>query len=98
VLSKWNAVVEVRGCFWHRHEGCRYATTPDENAEKWAAKFQANLSRDRRTEEELQRLGWRIAVVWECAVRARGAKAVAQSVNEWLRSDLNSFEAGDAES
>ncbi len=66
VLPRLRCVVEVRGCFWHRHTGCRYATTPKANAEFWAAKFEANVRRDRRNASLLRAAGWRVLVVWTC--------------------------------
>lgn len=66
VLSKYQTVIYVHGCFWHRHAGCRYATTPGTNRKFWASKFAANLSRDRRTLAAIRRLGWHPLVIWEC--------------------------------
>ena len=60
--------VYVHGCFWHRHRGCRRATTPKDNAEFWLNKFQQNVERDARKESELRSLGFEVAVVWECEV------------------------------
>jgi len=59
-------VIFVHGCFWHRHAGCRRCTSPKTRQEFWAAKFEANLARDARNFAELEKLGWRVAVVWEC--------------------------------
>src|SRR5204863_6675015 len=56
----------IHGCFWHRHAGCRRATTPKIRKEFWLAKFEANILRDKRVMEELQALGWRCEVIWEC--------------------------------
>ena len=58
--------VFVHGCFWHRHEGCYRATTPKTNKAFWLAKFTANLERDRRRISQLKRMGYEVAVVWEC--------------------------------
>ena len=66
VLPKHRTVVFVHGCFWHRHEGCRYATTPKTRQEFWQTKFAANVERDSRNRTDLQQLGWRVIVVWEC--------------------------------
>jgi DNA mismatch endonuclease, patch repair protein len=68
VLSRHRAVVEVRGCFWHRHAQCRYATTPASNVTFWRKKFDENVARDRRNIRALRRAGWRVFVVWECQV------------------------------
>lgn len=59
----------VHGCFWHRHEGCRLASVPKSNADFWQAKFQRNVTRDRRVQNELEAKGWRTAVIWECETR-----------------------------
>ncbi|MGI8908115.1 MAG: very short patch repair endonuclease [Candidatus Sumerlaeaceae bacterium] len=69
VLPRFHAIVEVRGCFWHRHPGCRYATSPATRQEFWQAKFKENMARDRRVEELLSQQGWRLEIVWECEIR-----------------------------
>lgn len=69
VLPKHRTVVFVHGCFWHRHEGCRYTRTPKTRQEFWQTKFAANVDRDRRNRTNLQQLGWRVIVVWECELR-----------------------------
>ena len=69
VLPKYKTIVEVRGCFWHRHPGCKMATTPSSNAAYWNAKFKRNVERDRRNELMLNKLGWRVIVVWECELK-----------------------------
>ena len=69
VLPKYKTVVQVHGCFWHRHDGCRFAYDPKTRAEFWQQKFLGNVERDRRTTLELERLDWRVVVVWECELR-----------------------------
>lgn len=86
VLPRWKAVIFVHGCFWHRHEGCRYATVPATRPEFWNAKFAANVARDHRNLESLGEAGWRTRIVWECDLKARGASAIASDVMRWLRS------------
>jgi DNA mismatch endonuclease (patch repair protein) len=66
VFPASRSVVLVHGCFWHRHAGCQYATTPSSNAAFWNAKFARNLTRDHEVRERLRRDGWRTFVVWEC--------------------------------
>lgn len=66
VLPRHRTVVFVHGCFWHRHECCRYTTTPKTRQEFWLAKFESTVLRDRRNQAELKQLGWRVLVVWEC--------------------------------
>lgn len=70
VLPRWNAVIFVHGCFWHRHPGCVKAAVPKTRRNFWLRKFAANVERDRRHRRALQRLGWRTHVVWECELDA----------------------------
>ena len=85
VFPKYRAVVFVHGCFWHRHPCCRFTTVPKNNAEFWANKFSANVKRDQVAVVRLHELGWRVAVVWECAVRASPQDTVLL-LSGWLRS------------
>ena len=72
VLPKYKTVIEVRGCFWHRHRGCRQSTTPTTNVEFWQEKFSRNVERDRNTEKRLKELGWRLIVIWQCELKIDG--------------------------
>ena len=69
VLSSRRRAIFVHGCFWHRHRGCRKASTPSTNRGFWKAKFQANVLRDKRKIRELRKLGWKALIVWECETR-----------------------------
>lgn len=96
VFPKYRAVVFVHGCFWHRHAGCRYATVPKTRVEFWKKKFAANISRDAVVQEKLTRKGWRVAIVWECALRNPGALTqTAEMVANWLKSDELEMELGE---
>ena len=69
VFREAQVAVFVHGCFWHRHKGCRFATMPRSNTEYWRAKFRANVERDKRKVSELESLGWRVIVVWQCQIK-----------------------------
>jgi DNA mismatch endonuclease (patch repair protein) len=69
VLPRYNVLIYIHGCFWHRHDGCRFSTTPATNTEKWQKKFQENMLRDQKNREEALRIGWLPIVVWECETR-----------------------------
>ncbi|MDW9481251.1 DNA mismatch endonuclease Vsr [Sinorhizobium meliloti] len=85
LLPKYSAAIFVHGCFWHGHVGCRYSRMPKSNVEFWTSKIERNAARDTRNEDEITQLGWRIAVVWECAVRDLGALEVCEKLADWLR-------------
>jgi DNA mismatch endonuclease (patch repair protein) len=72
VFPKLQAVVLIHGCFWHRHPGCRAASTPKTRTAFWEEKFARNVERDRRDLDALERLGWCVHVVWECETNGRG--------------------------
>ena len=69
VLPKYKTVVFVHGCFWHRHEGCKYKTNPKTRKEFWENKFNENIKRDRNNFKELKKLNWKVLVIWECQMK-----------------------------
>lgn len=69
VLPKYRTVIFVHGCFWHRHKGCKDATTPKSNKVFWKKKFERNVSNDRKNQRDLQKLGWKIVTIWECQLK-----------------------------
>ncbi|WP_170429181.1 very short patch repair endonuclease [Ruegeria arenilitoris] len=85
VLPKWQTVVFVHGCFWHQHPGCSKATKPSTNVEFWTKKFEANSRRDAKVLGQLHGLGWRTAIVWECAVKPHFGEELIQQVGEFIR-------------
>ena len=95
VLAKYRAVIFVHGCFWHHHKGCRYATTPATRPDFWRKKFAANVIRDKDVRQVLASSGWRVATVWECALRKPGLVPVAiDSILNWLNSEETLLELG----
>ncbi|MCL2245897.1 MAG: very short patch repair endonuclease [Lentimicrobiaceae bacterium] len=69
VLPKYKTVIFLHGCFWHRHEGCKYAYTPKTNTGFWVDKITSNKERDRINLQKLTVLGWNVITVWECEIR-----------------------------
>lgn len=93
IFQKYNAVVFVHGCFWHRHAGCRYCTTPKTNPEFWRKKFAANVVRDANAMGRLRNSGWRVGTVWECALRQESqVQIVAAQVHSWLLSGSSTMD------
>ena len=75
VLPKHKTVVFVNGCFWHGHEGCKYASIPSTNTEFWKAKIKANVSRDAIDKASIENAGWKVLTVWTCELRNNTEKA-----------------------
>ena len=69
VLPKSKTVIFVHGCFWHRHENCKYATTPKTRKEFWNKKFKTNIERDLEIQDKIKNLDWRSVVIWECETK-----------------------------
>ncbi len=85
VMSGRKVAVFVHGCFWHMHQGCRFARMPATRPEFWKAKLEANVARDRRAVENLRALGWRVMCVWECSTRDTEAAAGLQAaMSSWI--------------
>ena len=70
-LPKHRAVIFVHGCFWHGHD-CHLFKWPKTRPEFWRAKIGRNCQVDRAAEGRLIDMGWRVAVVWECALKGTG--------------------------
>jgi DNA mismatch endonuclease (patch repair protein) len=87
ILPKYNAAIFIHGCFWHGHN-CRFFKLPKTRTEFWLEKIGKNQARDRVCESILVNEGWRVLVVWECAVRLmekEPACMLAEFIDVWLR-------------
>lgn len=93
VFPGLNAVVLVHGCFWHGHD-CPLFKLPGTRTEFWAQKIGRNRENDAKVMRALLDSRWRVAVVWECALRGRGGdiSGTVDALAAWLRSDLQTIE------
>jgi len=85
VFPRQRLAVQVRGCFWHQHEGCRAGRLPGSNLDYWRPKLEGNVRRDAEKDEALRALGWCVLVIWECELKSeddvlRQAKAVQSAL------------------
>lgn len=69
VFPKYKTAVFVNGCFWHGHKGCKYSHLPSTNLEYWEKKIADNLERDDRKTRKLEKLGYRVLIVWQCQLK-----------------------------
>lgn len=89
VFPRYHAVIFVHGCFWHRHD-CPLFKWPGTRPDFWRNKIERNRINDDKARKMLLASGWRIGIVWECALRGAGKniEGVAQSLADWLRSNI----------
>ncbi|WP_421555429.1 very short patch repair endonuclease [Pseudomonas kitaguniensis] len=85
VLPKLMTCIFVHGCFWHKHKNCRYAATPKSRPAFWEEKLSKNVVRDAKAGVDLQHLGWRVLIIWECELRD------AEATLNGLLAKLNRF-------
>lgn len=93
VLARWRAAIFVHGCFWHAHQGCKYAAVSKTRPDFWRAKFEANVRRDKADVAALQSNSWRVMVIWECALR-NGTETALLRLEEEIRSEREYCEIG----
>jgi len=89
VLARHRAIIEVRGCFWHRHQ-CRMFKWPATRQEFWKAKLQANVIRDESNRKAWRALNWKLLIVWECALKGKykmSAQDLSRNLEAWLLYD-----------
>ena len=84
VLPKYKVMIFVNGCFWHKHEGCRYFVWPENNAEFLKEKIIKNTERDKKNYEQIRRMGWRVIVVWECELKPQRRKETLEKLKTEL--------------
>ena len=79
-FSKRKVAIFVHGCYWHRHEGCKYAYMPKTNVEFWTTKLEKNKEHDREVVEQLNKLNVRVLTVWECTIEKMMKNAAIKEV------------------
>jgi DNA mismatch endonuclease, patch repair protein len=94
VFPRLRKVIDIRGCFWHRHTCKDGSRTPESNTTYWAPKIERNVARDEENKQKLSELGWCVLVVWECETKSR--EKLSQILTQFLgTSDLSSRRTGD---
>ncbi len=69
VIKKYKVVIEIKGCFWHKHEGCRYSSTPKSNTKYWINKIKKNVERDVINLKKLKEKKFKVFLLWECEIK-----------------------------
>lgn len=92
VFPSRRKAVFVHGCYWHRHEGCHWCSVPKSKREFWLPKLDGNAARDLRNIAALEQGGWKVAVVWECALRPAWHEQTVATVAAWLDAGTENYE------
>lgn len=71
VLPKYKTIIFVNGCFWHQHKDCKYAAVPKSNEQYWLPKLKHNVERDEEQIRAVEKLGFKVIVVWECELKTK---------------------------
>ena len=93
VLAKYKTVIFIHGCFWHGHS-CYLGSTPKTNAEFWNNKLTKNEERDRKNIYSLIGIGWKVIIVWECAVKGKykiSAEELAKKLRDSIKDNTESL-------
>ena len=88
VLPKYKTVIFVHGCFWHKHEACKYAYTPKTNTQFWIDKITSNIERDKINTDKLAIARWNVLIVWECEVRHSYKRNITPLIDNLINSIL----------
>lgn len=88
VLPKYKTIVLVHGCFWHLHEGCKYARIPKSNVDYWEKKLYRNRERDKHNQKELEKMGWNVITVWECELKKDNVEQTLEDLYAQITSKL----------
>ena len=88
VLAKYKICIFVNGCFWHKHNNCRYFVWPANNAEFWKQKINGNVERDKRNQTLLESLGWKVLIVWECDLKKAKRADTLEKLELGIRGQL----------
>ena len=84
VFPRLRKIIEIRGCFWHRHTCKDGSRTPEMNANYWKPKIDRNVARDQENERRLLEMGWQVLILWECEIKRRDQ--LRQMLSQFLRS------------
>ena len=84
--------IYVMGCFWHQHEGCKYASTPKQHTEYWQAKFARNKQRDAEVRAAMKADGWHVVEIWECELKKHRFEDTVNSVAAEIVRNGNTYQ------
>ncbi|GAE16640.1 very short patch repair endonuclease [Bacteroides pyogenes] len=84
LLPKYKTAIFVNGCFWHGHKNCKAATLPSSNTDYWANKIASNIERDKKAQIQLEQMGYRVFIIWQCQLKAKERECTLSNLAEKL--------------
>lgn len=81
-LDAYKKVIFIHGCFWHGHQNCKASMLPETHKEFWINKINSNQERDGKNINELEKLNWKVLVVWQCEIK--NISSIAEKINSFL--------------
>lgn len=84
ILRKYKTVIFVHGCFWHKHENCKYQVIPKTRADWWLSKIDGNVKRDMYNEKMLNDQRWKVIKIWECELKPKKREDTLNNLHNQL--------------
>lgn len=85
VLKKYLTVIEIHGCFWHGHKGCKYFVMPKSRTKFWKQKINGTINRDRLNQKKLESMGWQVIIIYECELKSEQRIKTLVKLEERIR-------------
>lgn len=85
ILKKYNTIIFINGCFWHKHKDCKYFVIPKTRTEWWVNKINKNVENDLKNITILKNLGWRVIVIWECELKSKNRDKTLKNIVTLLK-------------
>ena len=89
VVYEYNAIIFVNDCFWHGHENCKFSRLPSTNVAYWENKIYANIERDKRKISELENLGYKVLIIWQCQLKTSVRAYFLNRLVKEIKSELS---------
>jgi len=83
-LPKYNTVILIHGCFWHKHKNCKKAQLPETRKQFWEKKINENVERDKKNIRQLKKAGWKVIVLWQCKLGTKQSEKWQKTLIEKL--------------
>ncbi len=85
VLPKFKIVIQIHGCFWHGHMGCKYFVLPDSKSAWWSDKIERTRQRDNESSHKLEQLGWKVITIYECELKSQTRSTTLDNLKKTLK-------------